>query len=235
MRRTWWISLLVLFIILSGLAVGAYALLAYEPGFYTSAVQVDGPQREQASHVFENRVWALMNDVASEKLWTFPCTSDQLNAYLAEGFLNTGPAKLFPKQMHDLRVRFEQDEVQVGFKYGHGKLQTIISLKARVWLPQREPSSLVLEVLSFQAGMMPLAIKALQEELTEELRTQNIKVLWYRKDGHPTAVLRFQADRRDPSFHFRRLEIRPGVFYIEGVTLDPEAPKRTVEGISGTP
>jgi hypothetical protein len=235
MRRTWWISLLVLVVILGALAAGAYALLAYEPSFYTSAVQADGPQREQTSHDFENRLFALMSDFSSARFWKFSCTSDQLNAYLAEGFLNTGPAKLFPKQIHDLRVRFEQDEVQVGFKYGHGELQTIISLKVRVWLPQKEPSTLVLEVLSFQAGMMPLAIKALQEELTEELRSQNIKALWYRKDGHPTAVLRFQADRREPSFHFRRLELRPGQLYIEGITLDPEAPKRAVEGIAGTP
>jgi hypothetical protein len=217
------------------LAVGAYALLTYEPAFYTTAAQVNGPQREQASQDFENQVFALISDVASKRLWTFTCTSEQVNAYLVEGFLNSSPAKLFPKQVHDLRVRFEQDEVQIGFKYGHGELQTVISLKVRVWLPQTEPSTLVLEVLSVQAGMMPIAIKAVQEDLTEELRTQNIKALWYRKDGHPTAVLRFQADRREPSFHFRRLELRPGQLYIEGITLDPEAPKQTVEGIAGKP
>jgi hypothetical protein len=31
------------------------------------------------------------------------------------------------------------------------------------------------------------------------------------------------------------LELRPGQLYIEGITLDPEAPKQTVEGIAGKP
>jgi len=37
-------------------------------------------------------------------------------------------------------------------------------------------------------------------------------------------VLKFQADRREPSFHFKNLEISQGRFYLEGETLDPEAP-----------
>lgn len=72
---------------------------------------------------------------------------------------------------------------------------------------------------------MPFGIKAFHEEIAEQLRSQNIKVLWYRKDGHPTVVLKFQADRREPSFHFKRLEIKQGQFFIEGETLDPAAPK----------
>jgi hypothetical protein len=231
MKRSWWISLGILIVVLGGLGAGLYAVLTYEPPFYREVVQPPGPSRQAASHDFEERVVHLANDVQYSTEWKFSCTTDQINSYLVEDFLKSNPAKLVPEAVHDIRVQFQQDEIQVGFKYGQGTVQTVVSLRLKVWLPQKEPNSLVVEVLSLQAGAMPIAVKALHEEIAEHLRGQGIKALWYRKDGHPTVVLKFQADRREPSFHFKHLEITPGRFYLEGLTLDPEAPKRAVEGI----
>jgi hypothetical protein len=98
-------------------------------------------------------------------------------------------------------------------------------MHAKAWLAQRDPNTIIIEMVALQAGAMPFGIKAFHEEIAEQLRSQNIKVLWYRKDGHPTVVLKFQADRREPSFHFKRLEIKQGQIFIEGETLDPAAPK----------
>jgi hypothetical protein len=231
MKRSWWISLALLLVVLAGLGGGLYALLTYEPPFYRDAVVTAGPARLEASRDFETRAAQLINDVQYSNTWKFSCTAEQFNSYLVEDFLKSNLAKLVPDQLHDMRVQFLPDEIQVGFKYGRDRLQTIVSLRLKVWLPQKEPNALVVEVMSLQAGAMPIAVKALQEEFAEQLRGQGIKALWYRKDGHPTVILKFQADRREPSFHFKHLEITPGKFYLEGLTLDPEAPKRAVEGI----
>lgn len=231
MKRSWWISLAVLLLVLAGLGGGLYGLLTYEPRFYREVVVPPGPARQGASRDFETRVAALFNDVQYSNDWKFSCSAEQVNSYLVEDFLKRDLAKLVPEQLHDLRVQFLQDEIQVGFQYGRNHLKTVVSLRLKVWLPQKEPNALVVEVLSLQAGAMPIAVKALHEEIAEQLRGQGIKALWYRKDGHPTVVLKFQADRREPSFHFKHLEVSAGKFYLEGLTLDPEAPKRAVEGI----
>jgi hypothetical protein len=231
MRRTWWISLLLVGLIVAAVGGGLYGVLVHVPAFYASAAQAPGARREQSSHDFESRVFTLGNDIAYEKHWKFTSTADQINSYLAEDFIKSNTAKFLPKTVSDVRVQYLQDEVAIGFKYGLGEFQTVVSLRARVWLPKKEPSTLVVEILSLQAGALPIAVKALHEGIAEQLRTQNIKALWYRKDGNPTVVLKFQADRREPTFHFKRLEIKPGQLHIEGSTLDPEAPKGSVDGI----
>jgi hypothetical protein len=234
MKRSWWISFAVLLFVLAGLGGGFYALVTHEPQFYREVVQAPGPARQEASREFEKRALQLGSDAQYSTEWKFACTTEQVNSYLVEDFLKKDLAKLLPDQVHDMRVQFLPEEIQLGFKYGQGRLQTVVSLRLRVWLPQKEPNALVVEVISIQAGAMPVAVKAIQEEIAEQLRGQGIKALWYRKDGHPTVVLKFQADRREPSFHFKQLEITAGKFYLEGRTLDPEAPKRAVEGILPT-
>lgn len=226
MKRSWWISLIISLLLLGGIGGACYAMLAHQPAFYLAAYQPEGPARVQASRELEQRVFTLVNDATYNKIWKFSCTNEQINSYFVEDFLKTQLAKILPPHVHDLRVLFQNDEVQFGFQYGNGHLKTIVSLHLKAWLGQRDPNTLIIEIISLQAGAMPFGIKAFHEEIAEHLRSQNIKALWYRKDGHPTIVLKFQADRREPSFHFKRLEIKQGQFYIEGETVDPEAPKQ---------
>lgn len=201
--------------------------MTHQPAFYEQAQQPSGADREFASREFEQRMFRLVNDASYEKQWKFTCTTEQINSYFVEDFLKTHMAKMLPGHIHDLRLVFENDEIQLGFRYGTGFFQTIVSLKLKAWLAQREPNTLVIEVLSLNAGAMPIAIKAFHEEIAEQLRSQNIKALWYRKDGHPTMVIKFQADRREPTFYFKHFDIKQGRFSIEGETLDPEAPSQT--------
>lgn len=224
LRRSWWISLFVLLLLLGLLGGAGYAVLSHQPLFYAEAQVPPGQAREQASRDFEQRVGFLANDAQYSREWKFSCTTEQINSYFVEDFIKTPFSKLLPAYVHDLRLQFDKDEIRLGFQYGKGHMKSVISLHMKVWLAQRDPNTLVIEVISLNAGAMPIAIKAFHEEIAEQLRSQNIKALWYRKDGHPTVVLKFQADRREASFHFKHLEISQGRFYLEGVTLDPEAP-----------
>jgi len=223
MKRSWWISLLVLLLLMGIVGGAGYAVLSHQPAFYLEAQVPSGPARVQASRDFEQHVIDLITAAQYNKEWKFSCTSDEINSYFVEDFLKD-KSKLLPHYVHDLRLQFVNDEIKLGFQYGKGQITSVISLHLKVWLAQRDPNTLVIEVISLNAGAMPIAIKAFHEEIAEQLRSQNIKALWYRKDGHPTVVLKFQADRREASFHFKHLEISQGRFYLEGETLDPEAP-----------
>lgn len=225
MKRSWWISLVLSIILLGGLGGAAYAVLSFEPVFYREALQPAGKVRQQASRDFEQRVINLVTDATYNKSWKFSCTHEQINSYFVEDFLKTKTASMLPAHVHDIRVQFLNDEIHLGFRYGSGTFKTIVSLTMKVWLAPRDPNTLVIEMVSMQAGALPFGVKTFHEEIAEQLRSQNIKTLWYRKDSHPTLVLKFQADRREPSFHFKHLEIKQGNFFIEGETLDPEAPK----------
>lgn len=232
LKRSWWISLFVLLLLLGGLGGAGYGILSHQPAFYLEAQVPIGQAREQASRDFEQRVISLANDATYSREWKFSCTTEQINSYFVEDFLKTQLSKMLPSHVHDLRLQFQNDEIQLGFQYGRGQVKSVISLHLKAWLAQRDPNTLVIEVISLKAGAMPIAIKAFHEEIAEQLRSQNIKALWYRKDGHPTVVMKFQADRREASFHFKHLEISQGRFYLEGETLDPEAPSSTKPVVS---
>ena len=224
MKRSWWISLFVLLLLMGIVGGAGYGVLSHEPAFYLEAQVPVGQAREQASRDFEQSIFNLGSEVQYSREWKFSCTTEQINSYFVEDFIKKQQSKLLPAHVHDLRLQFENDEILLGFQYGKGELKSVISLHLKVWLAQRDPNTLVIEVISLKAGAMPIAIKAFHEEIAEQLRSQNIKALWYRKDGHPTVVMKFQADRREASFHFKHLEISQGRFYLEGETLDPEAP-----------
>jgi hypothetical protein len=62
----------------------------------------------------------------------------------------------------------------------------------------------------------------LQDRISAWCRHQNVDVRWYRNEGNPVAILRFQYDRREPTVQLQELELREGSIYLKGRSLDPE-------------
>jgi hypothetical protein len=46
-------------------------------------------------------------------------------------------------------------------------------------------------------------------------------VNWYRHDGNPVALVRFQPDRPNPSVVLQRLELQDGRIVVEGKSTEP--------------
>jgi hypothetical protein len=63
------------------------------------------------------------------------------------------------------------------------------------------------------------------DRITETARQQNIDVTWYRYNKHPVLLLRFQADRANPTFRLQQLDLHPQMLRITGRALEsrPEA------------
>jgi hypothetical protein len=88
-----------------------------------------------------------------------------------------------------------------------------------------------LEILGRKAGAMPVSAQSLLELISEQAR-KDIEVTWYRHEGNPVALLRFQNDRARPTFQLRRLELRQGMITIGGMSPGtspppPNAPQTT--------
>ena len=70
--------------------------------------------------------------------------------------------------------------------------------------------------------------------VAEAARQSHIEVTWYRHDGHPVVVLRFQADRNTPTFKFQKLQLGTGTLSILGGSNDG-APTASPAPSSGGP
>jgi hypothetical protein len=209
--------------------LGVLALLArHEPAFYRAAQIPPGPVRKKQSETFQTEVAQLISNIASRDLhWRATFTEAQLNSFFEEDFLRTGVAALLlPEGVSAPRVVLEKDKVRLAFRYGTPPWSTIISIDFRIWLAPKQYNVVVLELQSMHAGSLPVSAQSLLEQLSEALRKRNMEVTWYRHNGNPTAVLRFQTDAPRPTVQLRRLEVRHGTLTVVGgsVEASPAAP-----------
>jgi hypothetical protein len=211
--------LLAVLVVLAALA----ALARHEPSFYVRSAVPPGQVRQQQSKAFVQALVKLLNDISNkEPSWRASFTEAQINSYFEEEFLSSKvAASLLPEGVSAPRVVIEQDKIRLAFRYGTPPWSTIISIDFRVWLAPKERNVVVLQLQSLHAGSLPISAQSLLEELSDVLRKRNIDVSWYRHEGHPTAVLRFQSDQPRATVQLRQLELRHGIVTIVGRSVDP--------------
>src|SRR5262249_48018913 len=123
--------------------------------------------------------------------------------------------KLLPEGVTGPRVSITADKIRLAVRYGTPPWSAIISIDLRVWLAAKEANVVALELQGLHAGSLPISAQSLLEQIKEVGRVHNIEVTWYRHNGNPVALLRFQSEQR-PAGPLSRLELRPGTLTIAG-------------------
>lgn len=229
-KRTLLLSSLTSVLILSGLGVCLYFLLNYEPGFYRRGEIAPGPARKAQSNLFLSQFTKLLNCVIDgEPKWEVTFTEQQLNSYFAEDFIRLGDSEAIRRHgISEPRVALEHDRLRLGFCYGSGPWRAVVSVDLRVWLAANDINVVLVEILGRQVGALPISSQSLLQHISEVASKQNIEIAWYRHEGNPVAMLRFQGDRPRPTTKLRHLEVRAGNFTINGQSFD-QAPQAVME------
>jgi hypothetical protein len=209
---------IALFLAAAGTAFAV--LVRHEPAFYRLTARPPGRDRWRMSEKFKGEAVAFYNNLHGPSPHETEFTDELINSFLEEGFITSNVAKLLPEDIRDPRVAIQPDKVRLAFRYGKGLWSTIISIDLRVWLPKSEENVVALELKGLHAGSLPISAQSLLERVSETARQQNLDVTWYRYDGNPVALLRFQADQRSPTFRLRKLELHPGKIVISGQAID---------------
>jgi hypothetical protein len=207
---------------LLGTAGGTLALLlCHEPAFYARCAVRPGDYREKCSKEFEAEFFNhLLGGVVNKRQWEARFTEEQINSYFEEGFVQDHNAERpLPDGVHSPRVALEPDKIRLAFRYGTGLWSTVISLDLRAWLIAQEPNVVALEFQGLHAGALPISNQSLLERFFDAARQRDIDATWYRHNGHPVLLLRFQ-ERSHPTFQLQRLELRSAMLLIVGRSLD---------------
>jgi hypothetical protein len=231
-RRSFLVSLGLGLLLLGGLATPCL-LLAYEPALYARAAVPPGQERARRSRECFQEFLDLYADATNGDRtdgWAVQFTDEQINSYLDEDFLKQGLAPhLLPRGVSGPRLVFDEpDKVHLGFRYDVGGWSTVISIDLRVWLAEKEPNVVCLEIEGFHAGALPISAQSLLEHVSETARERGIDVGWYRRDGHPTAALRFLADQPRTTLLLQDVRVGKGTFTVRGRSLDPSAALNTL-------
>jgi hypothetical protein len=95
----------------------------------------------------------------------------------------------------------------------------VLSVDFRVWLAGKEPNVVALEIQGYKAGALPISAQSILEKITEAA-PQQVEVSWYRYNGNPVALLRFQANLKRPTMQLKHLELHPGRLVVGVDPLD---------------
>lgn len=205
----------LLLVILIGISGGLYWSSAQVPEFYQEALQqqVKPEVRQQEAKEFVQHSMQIVNDVRNkEPLWSQEFSEQQVNAWLAEE-LHQKYNEWVPEGITNPRVRFESNQVEIGFHLTLEKWAGIISLKLKPWL--MKDNRLVLELEHARAGLLPIPIDEAITKLIQEARAEGWQIEWGQVNDHDALVVYLDRSRKDLP-DLTTLKVKPGVFQIAG-------------------
>jgi hypothetical protein len=214
---------LVSSLIVAALIAGLVVLLQHEPGYYRRAESAaKSPPYPTFGRVLPSGQHPVefAERPEPDRPWQLRLTQEQVNSYLAEGFIEAHLDRTeLPRHIRELRVAFDADTVLVGFRYGRGSWSVVVSVELRLWTSAHESDTVMVQVRRVRVGAVPVPVRYVQELLAQALRRRNLEIQWYRHEGLPVAVVRFQSSRRAPTFRLENLRVEPGQFLLQGRTL----------------
>jgi hypothetical protein len=214
----------ILLLLVGAAATTLTLLLRHEPTFYHRAAVPPGPERENLSKGFLSGAGNLYTAIKEKDHWEELFSEEQVNSFLEEDFVRGSFDKFtLPAHITDPRVAFEPERIRLAFRYHLGRFSTVVSINMRVWLTKAEPNVVALELQGMRAGALPISAQSILERLSEAADRNNVKLSWYRNNGNPVAVLRFQSEGRT-SIQMENLDLHPGKMYVKGKSLEPGAP-----------
>ncbi|HWG45441.1 MAG TPA: hypothetical protein VN688_21945 [Gemmataceae bacterium] len=231
-RRSLLLAIGIFLCLTSGVGTTLWMLVRYEPRIYLQAAVPPGEARHRLSADCSRELMRLYSSVTDhdDQAWEHRFTDEQINSYLAEHFVSSQLDKtLLPEGISQPRIVIEADKVRVAFRYGSGLWSTVVSIDLRLWLVKGEPNVVALKLVGFHAGALPISAQSLLERISETCLANGIGVDWYRDEGFPVALLRFQTEQPHPTLELELIKLEPGAIHIQGRTKDPASLRAFLE------
>jgi hypothetical protein len=224
-RRSFVLAIAIFVCLTGGVSTGAWMLVRYEPPIYRRAAVPPGKERHDLSVACQQeflQLYASVADHDEHEPWMHQFSDAEINSYLAEHFVQSGlEEKLLPEGISQPRLVIDPDKIRLAFRYGSGVWSTVISIDLCVWLVKGEPNVVAMKLIGFHAGALPVSAQSLLERISESGPPNGIGVDWYRDDGFPVALLRFQSDQPHPTLELEAIQLDKGRITIQGRTKDP--------------
>jgi len=202
------------------LLVGLFAASQQPPEFYLRAAIPDEQERTEVSRRFESRATALVSPPATEptgggRRWSARFTDREINAWLAVA-ASKSDRPLLPDRIHEPRVSFGDDRLQIGFQLDVRGMTTVGSLDLALTVPS--PHVLACRVRGAHAGSLPLPLKGVLDTITRLARRFDLPIHWLQADGDPVAMISLPERHvgKEETITLDRLRLITGEIRLEG-------------------
>ncbi len=126
----------------------------------------------------------------------------------------------------------DDGKLRLAFRYGTSPWSTILSYDVRLWLAPKDVNVVCVEILGRHAGALPIATQSFLNDIADLAGRHGIDVSWYRQNGNPVALIRFQADRSRPPAQLRHLDVKQGLISIGGLSQEPVMTHNQVKNLT---
>ncbi len=214
-----WLKRLGLATLIVGLlASGLYWLWwasTQSPEFYRVVEQqlANPVERKHVAQEFVEQSQQFVEEMKTSPQWTREFTDAQINAWLIEDFPREF-ADAIPSEVSQPRVKIGRDGIRIGVKVDQaGQWNGIVSvhLKARMLAP----NEVAIELKSIQAGLVPVPLKSVIEQINEQAQAHGIEVEWRREGDHELAIVRVTHEGPE-SPQLEQIEFREGAIRVTG-------------------
>ncbi|MEX0704687.1 MAG: hypothetical protein WD069_21485 [Planctomycetales bacterium] len=215
MLRRRLIQFATVLLLLVGIAAGYFFWgLRQVPDFYQQALarQPDPIVRQESAKRFVQRTLRLVDDIQHASLWSEEFHQDQVNSWLAEELHSKYP-ELVPPGIAEPRVMFREREIRIGFRCDNEQFQGIVSLELRPWVP--EANHLAVEVRSVRAGLIPIPLDQVVDEVTQQFESNGWRVEWKQIDGNDVMLVHLDRGLHDQPV-LERIDLADGSVRISG-------------------
>jgi len=218
-RKSLFLAIAIVLALAGMVGSGLGMVVRHVPAFYARAAVPAGEGRKSASGNFLAACIKMVTGFSNGE-FDAQFQEEEINSYLQEDWVTKHCIdNPMPPGISDPRVALDEDRIRLGFRYGSGLASTIVSLDMRVWLVKSETNLVALKFEKIHAGALPISAQSLLEQIADFAHQKDIEATWYRHQGRPVLLLRFQADRSNPNFQLSQLDLRPGQLRIAGQSL----------------
>ncbi len=185
------------------------------PEFYRVANQqlVNPVVRKEAAKLFVEQSKQLVQDIQTSSSWSQEFTDAQINAWLAEDFPREH-AEWIPPEVSQPRVQIRRDGIRLGLRIDEpGQWSGVVSLHAKVSVSA--PNQLAIQLQSIKAGLVPVPIKAIIEQITEQAAQNGVRIEWRRVGEDDVAIVSLIHEGEDAP-QLEAVELSAGLIRVTG-------------------
>jgi hypothetical protein len=185
------------------------------PDFYPRALEADTAAQRVASDEMLQKAAALASDLKREGSWRALFTAEEINGWLAVDLVENYPGAL-PESVSDPRVAIAPDQLTLACRLDRGDWQCVVSLLVEVYLA--EPNVLALRIRQARAGVIPLPLDEVVQQITRAASRMDLKLEWRQAGGDPVALLSIRSPKNADGklLRIELLELADGEIYLSG-------------------
>lgn len=192
------------------------------PDFYAKMLDEKPAEQRQASDAMIQKSTLLASDVRKPGRWEALFTEQEINGWLAVD-LKENHAATLPPGIADPRIVVEPGRLQIACRAQRGNIETVLSVTIEVYLA--EPGVLALRIRNARAGVLPLPLADVLDQIGELGDRRGFLIQWQQADGDPVALVHIDpVVKGNKHVVIDTLELAEHEIYVSGTTEKPSEP-----------